>query len=233
MEQHYGVFDVPAKTRQVVDHHYDDTKLGKPLYLMIPGGLVALASLSLIVLIGYFAWISGTLPQNEATMLIALLSPLYIGGVFLFSYAYELYDFVKALRLTAIIVFLTVASVVIVAALAVAVGAMTEQGSGSSDSRRSRSSTRNGAGGGMSEGGWMPWPIFWGGLGGFGAPTPTVTREIVREVPAEPPKPQPVRCPYCGSSYVPENSHFECPNCGAVTPNEVLQPDRVQDGKNQ
>jgi len=32
-----------------------------------------------------------------------LLAPVYIGGVFLFSYGYELYDLPRALRLTAIL----------------------------------------------------------------------------------------------------------------------------------
>jgi hypothetical protein len=40
-----------------------------------------------------------------------------VGGVFLFSYGYELYNIPRAIRLTAIIVFLTVASVVIVACI--------------------------------------------------------------------------------------------------------------------
>jgi len=45
MSSNPGTLDVRARTRQVVDHHHDDDKPGKPLYLLIPGGLVALASL--------------------------------------------------------------------------------------------------------------------------------------------------------------------------------------------
>lgn len=45
----HSPFNVRAKTRQVIDHHYDDEKPGKPLYLLIPGGLIALASLALII----------------------------------------------------------------------------------------------------------------------------------------------------------------------------------------
>jgi hypothetical protein len=218
----YGSLDVRAKTRQVVDHHYDDDKPGKPLYLLIPGGLIALASLTTIVLIGYLTWIRNILPHDNGLLLIGLLAPFYVGGVFLFSYAYELYDVARALRLTAIIVFLTVASVVIVAALALALGAMGEQESGNSNSSRSRRSSSGSGGGGAM--GWGMGPIFLGGLGGFGAPTQTVTREVVREVPAEPAKPQPIECPYCGSSYVPAETHFECPNCGAATPKELMPP---------
>jgi hypothetical protein len=208
----FSPFNVGAKTRQVIDHHYDDEKPGKPLYLMIPGGIIALLSLGLIVVLAYSVWIQGTLSQNVGILLIALLAPFYIGGVFLFSYGYELYDGVKALRLTAIVVFLTVAAVVIVAVLAVALFAMGEQASGSSNSSRSRRSSTGGTGG-IGYGGFVPLVV--GGFGGLGSPTQTVTREVVREVPVAPPKPQPIQCPYCGSSYVPEENHFVCPNCGA------------------
>jgi hypothetical protein len=221
----YGPFNVGAKTRQVVDHHYDDEKPGKPLYLMIPGGIIALVSLGLIIFLGYLVWIQGTLSQNDGTLLIALLAPFYVGGVFLFSYGYELYDGVKALRLTAIIVFITVAAVVIVAVLVVAVFAMGEQSSGSSNSSRSRRSSGGGAGG-IGYGGFTPLVV--GGFGGLGSPTQTVTREVVREVPVAPPKPEPIQCPYCGSSYIPEDTHFTCPNCGAATPQEMLPPDRIR-----
>jgi hypothetical protein len=215
----YSPFNVGDKTRQVVEHHYNDEKPGKPLYLMIPGGSIALASLGLIVLLGYLVWIQGTLSQNDGTLLIALLAPFYIGGVFLFSYGYELYDMVKALRLTAIVVFITVGAVVIVAVLAIALLAMGKQASGSSNSSRSRQSSSGGAGS-TGYGGW-PVPLVIGGIGGLGSPTQTVTREVV-QVPAEPPKPKPIQCPYCGSSYVPEDTHFACPNCGAATPQEML-----------
>lgn len=228
----YHTLNVGAKTRQVVDHHYDDEKPGKPLYLMIPGGLIALASLAVIVLLAYSTWIKGTLPQDQGTLLIALLAPFYVGGVMLFSYGYELYDLWKAVRLTAIIVFITVAAVFIIAVLAMALFAMGEQGSGSSRSSRSRgsgSSGGGGIGGGIGYGGF-PVPMIIGGLGGLGSPTQTVTREIVREVPTEPPKPQSIQCPYCNSSYVPEENHFQCPNCGAATPQELLPPNPAQSG---
>jgi len=55
----YRDLAVRAKTRQVVDHHYDDEKPGKPLYLLIPGGLIALASLALIIYIAYQTWYTG------------------------------------------------------------------------------------------------------------------------------------------------------------------------------
>ncbi len=216
----YGPFNVGPKARQAVEHHYDEDKPGKPLQLIIPGGILALASLGVAILLGYAIWIQGSVPQDEGTLLMAILAPFYIVGVFLFSYGYELYDTVKALRLTVIIVFFTVASVVIVAVLAVVVMAMGERVSGSSNGSRSRGTRSGGMLGGPAYGGF-PIPMVIGGLGGLGGPTQTVTREVIREVPVAPPKPQPVVCDYCGTSYVPEDNHFACPNCGAATPQQA------------
>jgi hypothetical protein len=216
----YGAWNVGAKTRQVVEHHYDDARPGKPLYLMIPGGVIALASLALIVFIVYRVWIEQVMAQASGVPLLVLLAPLYIGGVFLFSYGYELYNVPKALRLTAIIVFVTLAAVVIVAALVLALGAMGNREPGSS--KRSRDGTSSGQGGGGGGGfGWgmFPFPIFFGGLG---MPGRTVTREVVREEPAPPSEPASVQCPYCGTSYVPAQTEFACPACGAPTPKELL-----------
>jgi hypothetical protein len=223
-----GVLNVRAKTGQVIDHHYDDAKPGKPLYLLVPGGLIALASLALIVYIGYLALYKGDMPSDQGLTLMAILAPFYIGGVFLFSYGYELYDVPKALRLTAIIVFITLASVVIVAVLFVVLSATGEgksrSRSSSSSSTKSSSSSLSSSGSSSARGGNVftgVGPIFIG----TGAPTRTVTHEVIRKVPVEPPTPQPINCPYCGRGYVPAETNFVCPSCGAATPKDLLSPD--------
>lgn len=212
----YGPFHIRAKTRQVVDHHYDDEKPGKPLYLMIPGGIIALTSLALIIFVAYRIWIEGTLPQAGGLTLIAAVAPVYIGGVFLFSYGYELYNLPRALGLTAFIVFITLAAVVILAVLLVALGAMGDRESRSARSSSSGIPSRGGSSGGI---GYGVWPIF---LGGLGSPTRTMTREEVHEAPAGPPPPQPIQCPYCGNSYEPAKTNFTCPTCGAPTPQDMM-----------
>jgi uncharacterized membrane protein len=199
------------------------------LYLLIPGGVIALASLASIVFIAYHIWIGTDLPEASGLPLIAVLAPVYIGGAFLFSYGYELYNLPKALRLTAFIVVITVFAVVILAVLFVALGAMgdREQRSSSSRSPASNSSSSGSSGQGP---GYGLWPIFIGGLGGPGR---TVTREVVREVPAQPPQPQPIACPFCGQTYVPAQSNFTCPHCGAATPKDMLPSGAVQTEKVQ
>ena len=128
-----GVLNVRAKTSAVVDLHRDDARPGKPLYLLIPGGLIALAAIGLIIYIGYTTWYKGDMPSSQGLGLIALLAPFYIGGVFLFSYGYELYDMKKTLKLTAIVVFITVSFVVIIAVL-FALAGLSGKGSSSKSS---------------------------------------------------------------------------------------------------
>lgn len=210
-----------AKTDHIVNYHYDDEQPGKPLFLLIPGGLIALGSLAVIVYLAYATWFDASMDQSVGMTLMLLLAPFYIGGVFLFSYGYELYDIPKALRDTAIIVFITLASVVIVAVLFFAVGAIGKGKSGGSKSSSSSGSSRAASiSGGGSGGGWM------GGLGPIfvntGSGTNTVTHEVVREVPVAPPAPQPIKCPNCGRPYLPAENHFACPNCGAPTPPEFM-----------
>ena len=109
--------NVRAKTQQVVDHHYDDAKPGKPLYLLVPGAIIALITLSLIFYIAYRVWQDGTLDGSVGLPLLLVLAPLCIGGVFLFSYGYEMYSMGKALLLTVLIVFIPLAAAIIVAFL--------------------------------------------------------------------------------------------------------------------
>jgi hypothetical protein len=218
-----GALRVRAQSNHIVNYHYDETQPGKPLYLLIPGGLVALASLALIVYLAYATWFEESIDPSIGLILMVLLAPFYIGGVFLFCYGYELYNIPKALRDTAIIVFITLASVVIVAVLFFVLAAMGKSKSGASALSKtlgsSRTSPAAAVGGGGGIGGAWVGPLFVNtGLG-----TNTVTHEVVREVPVAPPAPQPITCPSCGRPYVPSENHFACPNCGAPTPREFME----------
>ena len=52
-ESQYRAREVNAKTQEVLDYHRDESLPGKPLHILIPGGLVALASLGVIILVAY------------------------------------------------------------------------------------------------------------------------------------------------------------------------------------
>lgn len=225
-QSQYRARQVGAKTHEVVEYDHDETKPGKPLHVLIPGGLVALASLAVIVLVAYLTWVEGQVEQDTGLVLIGILFPFYVGGVFLFSYGYELYNVPRAIRLTAIIVFLTVAAVVIVAVLFVVLaggGKLPEKSKSSSGGKSkvkaniapasSSSSTRSS---GMPNLGNV---VVLGNLG-----RSTHTREVVTEKKVEVPvAPRAIDCPYCRRSYVPAEQDYACPACGAATPKELIE----------
>jgi len=222
-ESQYRARQVGAKTQEVLAYDQDESLPGKPLHILIPGGLVALASLAVIILVAYLTWYKGELDQGTGLLLVLLLAPFYVGGVFLFSYGYELYNIPRAIRLTAIIVFLTVASVVIVAVLFFLLGSgkgLPESSSKKKSSGKTTAQTRNTPSSGQSG---IP---NLGPLVILGGPGRTHTREVTREVVKEvevPVAPRAVDCPFCGRSYVPADQNYACPACGAATPPELIE----------
>lgn len=221
-QSQYRAREVSAKTHEVVDYDHDDAKPGKPLHILIPGGLVALATLGVIILVADLTWIEGRVDQTLGLILIAILFPFYVGGVFLFSYGYELYNIPRAIRLTAIIVFFTLAAVVIVAVLFVVLGAggklpeTKKKSSGGGKPRPTQTSSSGGGGFGIPHIG----PIVT--LGGGRTHTREVVRETVKEVEV-PVAPRAIDCPYCTRSYVPADHQYACPACGAATPQELIE----------
>lgn len=225
-QSQYRARQVGAKTHEVVEYDHDETKPGKPLHILVPGGVVALGALGVIVLVAYLTWFEGQLAQSTGTLLIAILFPFYVGGVFLFSYGYELYNVPRAIRLTVIIVFLTVAAVVIVAVLffVLAGGGKLPEGSnkkssGGNSKNRARtvsSSSSSSGGSGLPNLGNV---VVLGNMG-----RSTHTREIVTEKKVEVPvAPRAIDCPYCRRSYVPAEQNYACPACGAATPPELIE----------
>ncbi len=222
-QSQYRAREVSAKTQEVVDYDHNESLPGKPLHILIPGGLVALASLGVIILVAYLTWYEGRFEQATGLLLIGLLAPFYVGGVFLFSYGYELYNIPRAIRLTAIIVFLTVASVVIVAVLffVLSSGKGLPESKKKSGGRSKPQMTKTGSSGGGGLGIPNVGPVIM-----MGGPGRTHTREVTREVVKEvevPVAPRSIDCPYCGRSYVPAEQNYACPACGAATPKELIE----------
>jgi len=228
-QSQYRAREVRSKTQEVVDYDHDESLPGKPLHILIPGGFIALAALGTIILVGYWTWIEGRVNESLGITLILLLAPFYVGGVFLFSYGYELYNIPRAIRLTAIIVFLTVGVVVIVGVLFLVLAAGGQGLTGGSSKKRS-----SGGGKPLARPASMPTPSSAGR--GFGVPnlgpvvvlgggrthTREVTREVVKEVEV-PVAPRSIDCPYCKRSYVPAENEYACPACGAATPPELIE----------
>jgi len=220
-QSQYRARQVGAKTQEVVEYDHDESLPGKPLHILIPGGLVALASLAVIVFVAYLTWFEEQLGQGTGLLLIGILAPFYIGGVFLFSYGYELYNIPRAIRLTAIIVFVTVAAVVIVAVLFFLLGSgkgLPESSSKKRSSGKPKAQAKNIPS--SNQGGFpnLGPVVFMGGPGR--THTREVTREVVKEVPVAP---RAVDCPFCRRSYVPADENYACPACGAATPAELIE----------
>jgi len=211
---------IRPRSQEVVDYHYDEQRPGKPLLLVIPGAMIALTSLVLGLTVAYFTFQDQRLNETLGTFLCIGFVPFYVAGVFVFSYGWELYNIPKAIRLTAIIVLVTVFATFMLVAVVAILGALGKSKSDSSSS--SSSSSRSSSSGGGSGGG------FFNGIGPIflntGSPTQTVTHEVVREVPVPPPAPQPITCSHCGRPYIPEENKYACPNCGAPTPPEMVPP---------
>ena len=223
-ESHYRAREVRAKTNEVVEYDHNPSLPGKPLHILIPGGLIALASLAVIVLVIYMTWFENRLDQGTGIVLLLLLAPFYVGGVFLFSYGYELYNIPRAIRLTAIIVFVTVGFVVIVAVLFfVLSGGRSDLGS---SKNKSSGGSKPEAKSVPSSSGGLGLPNLGGPVVVLGGPGRTHTREVTREVVKEvevPVAPRAIDCPYCKRSYVPAEEDFACPACGAATPKELIE----------
>jgi len=222
-QSQYRARDVVHKTREVVDYDHDESQPGKPLHILVPGGLVALGALAVIILVAYKTWFEGQLAQNTGTVLIAILFPFYVGGVYLFSYGYELYNVKRAIRLTAIIVFLTFAVGVIAAVLFFVLASGGKLPSGSSKNKSSGGSrTRvksSSPATSSSRGSGLGPVVFMPGMGR----TRTVTREVVKEKTVEVPvAPKSINCPSCDRGYVPSEEKYVCPSCGMPTPRELI-----------
>ena len=224
-QSQYRARQVGSKTREVIDYDHDESLPGKPLHILIPGGLIALAALGVIILVIYKTWFESTLAQSTGIVLLGVLAPFYIGGVFLFSYGYELYNIPRAIRLTAIIVFVTLAAVVIIAVLFLVLGAGGKTSSSKSSDKKSsggkpraQTTSSSHSSSGRSYSGVGDVVV----LGGGG----TRTREVVREVEKRvevPVAPRSIDCLYCKRSYVPAENNYACPACGAATPKDQIE----------
>lgn len=118
-----GSHNLIARAREVLEHHRDEGKPGKPLFLMIPGALLALGSAGFMLRMGFLIWVTKTVTQDEGMPTLLLFLLPYFAGIFIFCYGYELYNLPKAMGLTifaGIIGLAAIAIVVCIVAIVVA-----------------------------------------------------------------------------------------------------------------
>jgi hypothetical protein len=110
---------IREQTFQVIDHHHDTGNPDKPLFMLVPGGVGAVAALAFICFLGYRTFLDESMTVASFGYSCIGLVPVFVGATFIFSYGYELYDLKKALKLTATIGGIALAAVVIVVVLVV------------------------------------------------------------------------------------------------------------------
>lgn len=208
-----------ARAAAVAEHHRDSENPDKPLWLMIPCGLVSFAALLGILWDGYQLWVATPAADPDVAipkLLVAFV--IYFGSLFGFSYGYELYDVKRAIRLTVIIGLIGLAAIFILLALGALLKGTSSSSKSSKRSSSSSGSSNNFAGGSSSSSG----PGFSLNLGrsygGYGSsyrsqPLGTALGSLIR----------PGQCSLCARPLPPEGkaaipagadpSRY-CPKCG-------------------
>ncbi len=204
-----------SRAQHVTDIHRDPSHPGRPLQFLIPGAVLAIIALVVGGLTAYATFSQHALPQGEGIAIIIPVAIIYIAGVYLFSYGYEMQNTAKAIRLTAIVVVVTVLAVFLIAVLFIVLGALgkgDERGGGKSLGRSASHGAYQAAplaaagagtsGGGMSNLAILPFFISTGG---------GRTRTIVNNITT------PITCPNCHQDFVPvKGEELQCPHCHAV-----------------
>lgn len=106
--------------------------------MMWGGGALAAGALGLIIYVAYRNWYKADLAHGPAYGALTALALIYLAAVFVASYGYKVGDVWEAVRLTAIIVLVTVAFVVIIAAVFIWMAATKDSDSSSSSSSSSK-----------------------------------------------------------------------------------------------
>jgi hypothetical protein len=101
-------FDVLGHGRQIAAYEQAPARPRRPLFTMLAGLLLAAVSAVLCTLLAYDIWYESRVPAESGLFGVSLLFCFYVGGAYLFSYGYELYDVSRAIRLTIVLAVLGV-----------------------------------------------------------------------------------------------------------------------------
>lgn len=120
-----------ARTAAIAEHHHDTCNPDKPLFLLIPGGTIALASLIFGAYRVYFGLLDEHAlkpvpPELINQIIFALI--MYFSGLFVFSYGYELYNLKKAAKVTILAGVVGIAAVAVAIVCVFALGALAKKG---------------------------------------------------------------------------------------------------------
>lgn len=114
MERQTSTFDILGRARLGLSRQEDPAASGRPVSLMVGGGLLAVVSMTLCLLLARQIWLTGEVAQEPGLYGVSLLFVLFVGGVYVFALGYELNDVGRAVRLTLILAVLGLAGLVLV-----------------------------------------------------------------------------------------------------------------------
>ena len=106
-----------SRAREVFAYQADATRPGRPLSLLFGGGALAGVCAAFIGLLAYRTLYLQVVPESWGYTGIGLMFVIYVFGLFLFAYAWELYDTAKAVRLTLILTLASVVALVVMVAV--------------------------------------------------------------------------------------------------------------------
>jgi hypothetical protein len=110
--------DLLGRTRRVVAYQHDPGLEGRPIGMMLAGGILAIVAGVLCARLVFSIWYLGSVEAEYGIYGVSVLFCLFVLGTYFFCLAYELYDVPKALRLTLVFALFAVV------ALAVMIGAL-------------------------------------------------------------------------------------------------------------
>lgn len=209
----------------------------RPMNLLVVGGLAAGLSLAFIIYVIYRTFLAEDISRGTGGILLGMFGPIYVAGIYGFAYGWERGNVGKAVRLTAIVVGITVAFVVILAVVFVMIAASSKKSGSSSSGSSGSDSDSSGGGGGES-------PALAGGAAtaaGASSGRDYSGRNLLLDAmvvsagvgdrrqgavaddegPAQQqlaPSKGAAVCPTCAARYEPGGSTHFCPHCGARLP---------------
>jgi hypothetical protein len=205
---------VVPRTREVIAYDHDPEKPGKPLKLLVPGGLIAVGAFLAMLFVGYRAWYQREMDTTLAVWLLLLLGVVWFGSIFLFSYGYTLYDTGKAVKMTLLIGIVGV--LVVAIAIALFVVFRDDAGGGGGGGGGGKSGSSSSEGGGLLDriDRMDDRPDIFGSDEGPGPPQqdPNDAGNVGAQ-----PALLTVPCPGCGANR-PAGSTEPCAICGTVLP---------------
>lgn len=93
---------VIERTQKVVAYQHDPARAGRPIGVMLAGGVLAIVAAVLCARLAYAIWYLESVDLDHGIYGVSFLFVLFVLGSYYFALGYELYDVPRAVRLTVV-----------------------------------------------------------------------------------------------------------------------------------